>query len=31
MAFKLGFSETEHFSNFFKKSTGYAPSEFRNS
>jgi AraC family transcriptional regulator, transcriptional activator of pobA len=31
IAFKLGFSEPEHFSHFFKKSTGHAPSEFRDS
>lgn len=29
IAFKLGFSEPEHFSNFFKKSTGQSPSQYR--
>jgi AraC family transcriptional regulator, transcriptional activator of pobA len=31
IAYKLGFSEPEHFSHFFKKSTGHAPSEYRQS
>ncbi len=30
IAFKLGFAEPEHFSHFFKKSTGKTPSLFRN-
>jgi AraC family transcriptional regulator, transcriptional activator of pobA len=29
IAFKLGFAESEHFSNFFKKGTGKTPSVFR--
>jgi AraC family transcriptional regulator, transcriptional activator of pobA len=30
IAFKLGFSESEHFSNFFKKGTKQSPTIFRN-
>lgn len=29
ITFSLGFSETAHFSNFFKKQTGFSPSTFR--
>ena len=31
LAFALGFEESAHFNNFFKKMTGLTPSEFRNS
>jgi AraC-like DNA-binding protein len=31
LAFTLGFEESAHFNNFFKKQTGLTPSEFRNS
>jgi len=30
IAFELGFDDAAYFSNFFKKQTGYAPSDFRN-
>lgn len=29
IAYKLGFSESDHFSHFFKKSTGHSPTDFR--
>lgn len=29
IGYQLGFAETAHFSNFFKKNTGFTPSEFR--
>lgn len=31
LAYELGFDESAHFSNFFKKNTGFTPAEFRNS
>lgn len=31
LAYSLGFEESAHFNNFFKKMTGLTPSEFRNS
>ena len=30
IAYELGYDDASYFSNFFKKQTGYAPSEFRN-
>ncbi len=31
LAYELGFDESAHFNNFFKKTTGFTPIEFRNS
>ena len=31
LAYELGFDESAHFNNFFKKTTGFTPSEFRTS
>jgi len=31
LSFELGFDESAHFNNFFKKTTGFTPSEFRTS
>ncbi len=31
LAYELGFDESAHFNNFFKKSTGFTPTEFRSS
>ena len=31
LSYELGFEESAHFNNFFKKTTGFSPTEFRSS